>query len=162
MAFGMSFSSALAAAACPLDHVVFVDQASGRSFVAQKVAMELVYRCARIHRAIRPQPRLEGRLDCRGPFGSTIVQGSLGKAVVYAVFSVEDGAPCCRWDSFGANDRAVSGRKYTWLTGRDRPLVELGSEQYTIASSGTLDPMRGPLAGGNYVPDQCRGQGEDH
>jgi hypothetical protein len=152
---------ALATTTCPLDHVVFTDRDSGRTFVAKRVAQGLIYRCnhagtLQTYHFSRHQPRLEGINDCRGPFGDTIVQGRLGDKTAFAIYSTEDGAPCCSWDSFAAKDKAVVGKRFVWLTGTDVPRIELNDPWYSISNAPVRRPVTGPLAGGEYVPGKCR------
>jgi hypothetical protein len=154
-------SLSLATMTCPLDHIVFTDQDSGRTFVSKRVALDLIYRCSRAgalqtYHFSRHQPRLESRPDCRGPFGDTIVQGQFGDRTVFAIYSTEDGAPCCSWNSFAAKDRAVAGKRFVWLTGADVPRIELNDQWYIIQNNTLQDSMTGPLAGGEYVPGNCR------
>jgi hypothetical protein len=154
-------SLSLATTTCPLDHVVFTDRESGRTFVSERVALDLIYRCSHagrleIYHFSKHLARLESSPDCKGPFGDTIVQGQFGDRTVFAIYSTEDGAPCCSWNSFAAKDKAIAGKRFVWLTGADVPHVELNDKWDTIQNNPVQDAVTGPLAGGEYAPAACR------
>jgi hypothetical protein len=145
---------------CPLDRTIFKDEESGREFVAQKVAVDYQYACAKPSSASDrhysvPQKKLE--TECQGPYGKTIVEGLLDGAKAYAVYSVEMASPCCAWYSYSGNDKEATGLVKQWLHSVDVPVITLGDEWYTIRSPDPpFPPDQGPVGSGRFVPTRCR------
>lgn len=150
------FEPALAAK-CPMDRTTFVEKGSKAEFVAERVAVQYRYLC-RGGRAdkVHSSPKKRLAQHCRGPFGETYLSGMLAGKPVIAVYTVEAAAPCCFWRSYAADDTEIRSKRLRWLK-TDVPTLELGDEWYTIGPDNPPWPAdKGPLAGGIYVPMQCR------
>lgn len=147
----------LAAEQCPLDRTTFVEKSTKAEFVADKVAVAYRYLCRGKADKVyaRPQKKLEDTCD-GGPYGETYVSGTLAGKPVIAVYTVEKAAPCCYWQSYAPDDKAIKGKRLQWLKA-DVRTVELDDEWWTIGPDNPPWPAdKGPLKGGVYVPAVCR------
>ncbi|GHE79737.1 hypothetical protein GCM10019059_42750 [Camelimonas fluminis] len=148
-----SAGAAEAASRCPADQIVFRDRARGQTFSAERVAVDHKLLCKGKMVARAPSGAQPG--DCRGPYGTMVIEGFLNGEKVYAVHSVIAAVPCCSWDSYsGGSPFARAPKK--WVTGSKVPKIELGSELFTIEAT-PPNELTGPLGGGRFVPESCRG-----
>lgn len=140
---------------------MFVDKKSRALFAAERVAVDYVYLCANdnssapLKRYSRPVKKLSE--ECRGPYGETFVEGMLAGRRVVAVYSVSKAVPCCFTYSLMADDPKIRSKRLNWLASGDVPMAELGSQTWTIGPDNPpIEPDKGPLRGGEYVPAWCR------
>jgi hypothetical protein len=146
---------------CALDRITFVDAKSGNKFVAKRVAVSYQYECASGWTKEFDHPS-KGFKDCRGPFGDTIIEGTLSGHKAFAVYTVSDALPCCVWYSYSvetaSSEPAIGQAK--WLPHKEAPSIELDdalTSWYTIGEENPpYDPDKGPMGGGEYVPKLCR------
>jgi hypothetical protein len=161
IAFVMAFQTVISAAGqagqtCPLNRTIFRDSKSGREFVALKVGLNQVYKCAGswerpFH---HPQKRLQEK--CGPALGDEVIVGRLNGKPAVAVYTVERAVPCCNWQSYRRlKDAMLSPELHEWLTQSEMPAVRLGDEGYSISADPDR-PDNGPLGRGNFVPAKCR------
>ena len=156
-AIALTANAAMAEAArCSLDRVTFVDAKSGGTFVATKVATKYEYLCEAGTKTILNQPS-KTVPDCHGPFGDTIIEGMLNGKKAFAVYTVNDSAPCCVWYSYSGTSTAPQTHVAGWLAHQDVPTIALGDDWYEIGPPNPpYDPDKGPMGGGDYLPKVCR------
>ena len=132
-------STAVERGSCPIDHMIFEDSASHRQFVAESFSFE-------------PNPNCRDP-NCRSQFGKTTIAGKLDGADAYAIFTVNDSAPCCMWYSYNGKP---SFRRIVIL-GKSVPTIAFGSEWNTIGQPNPpFESDIGPMGGAKFVPSRCR------
>ena len=99
----------------PIYRTTYQDGATGREFVAKRVAVQYARKCSD-RTAASDVPRRD-LSDCRGPISQQVVEGTLDGRTIYAVFTLIEGSPCCYCRSYPtlkagwtAHALALSGR----------------------------------------------------
>ena len=137
----VQFQNSAVANPCPIDHLIFADQASKAVFVVEKVEA--------------------ANLNDRG-HGDTAFYGSLtinggDEISVVAIYSVWDALPCCVWYSYRA------GEQFTQASGTPPALAAIPSQlveldEFTIDHDSDPDwpDDKGPLRGLTLEAIACR------
>jgi len=141
---------------CALDRITFVDAKTGNTFAAKRVAVSYAYDCPNGWTK-EFDHRSKDLKDCRGPFGDTIIEGTLSGHKAFAVYTVADALPCCVWYSYSEETASSEAaiRQAKWLAHKDVPSIDLDDDLtswYIIGEDNPpYDPDKGPMGGG-YAP----------